>query len=232
MLMPDIHAVSDGGTMEGKFALGLAGRGLPFKGALVLKDVGLREVVKRVTSRLELSSGSLQGQMVGQGLLGEPATWRGAGKVFALNAKVSRHGLLESFGRHLGVQEFVQIAFETAETEFELRGPALIFRDIHLKTDNLEFKGLGAIAMNQRLQLRSRLYFSERMKQVLQRIERQLPDRINRDFDQLEGRDDYYRDFEINGTISSPRADFIGTQERTLDEMLELLQQQQKDDGV
>ena len=229
--LPDLNASSDGGKIQGKFALGLRGRGLPFKGALDMKNVGLREMIKRVSSRLEFSSGTVHGQIVAQGQLTDPSSWRGVGKIQGLDAKVARHGLLESFGRYLGVQEFVQIAFETAKTEFELFGPALVFRDIHLKTDNLEFKGLGAISMNQRIQLRSRLYFSERMKQVLQRIERQLPERIKRDFEQLEGRDDYYRDFHINGSLNSPRADFIGTQERSLEEMLELMQESSKDDA-
>ena len=233
LILPDIVATSDGGNLEGRFALGLRGQGLPFKAALSMKDIDLRGVIKRVSSRINFSSGTIEGQMVAQGRLTDPSTWRGAGEVLGLDAKITRHGLLESFGRYLGVKEFVQIAFDTARTEFELRGSALVFRDIHLKTDNLEFKGLGVVSLNQRLQLRARLYFSERMKRVLQRIERQLPERVKRDFEQLEGRDDYFRDFLINGSVSSPRADFIGTQERSLEEMLELIQsQKERKDGA
>ncbi len=219
----DLKAEAEGGEMKGQALLQPQAPGMPFQAEMVLRDVQVPPVASRVSPRLVFSRGKLAAKVLVQGVLKNPNSWRGGGMAELTDAAMERHGLLESLGRYLGVQEFVEVAFETAETEFVLKGPVLHFQDIHLKTHNLELKALGAVGLNQRLRIPTRLYFSERMKEVLRRIERQLPERVTRKFQQVEGRDDYYRDFLITGTVSEPRADFIGSEARTFEQMIDLL---------
>jgi hypothetical protein len=138
-------------------------------------------------------------------------------------AALARNGLLESLGRYIGVREFVELEFEEATAVFQLKGPVVWFEDIHWKTDNLEFKGLGGVGMNQRVKLGARLYFSQRVRDVLHRIERQLPDHVIREFGQVEGREDFYRDVVISGPLNQLRANFIGSEGRTFEEVIEMI---------
>ena len=53
--------------------------------------------------------------------------------------------------------------------------------------------------------------------------ESQLPDQGIREVQQLEGREDYFRDFLIAGPLSELKANFIGSEGRTFEETIELI---------
>ncbi len=225
LALPQITAKSDGGTVEGQVIADPRRSGLPFLVNVRCSGVGVASMSHRATSRVAFSRGSLEGNLVIEGFLRLTPSWKGQGRVTVKDAALARNGLLESFGRYVGLREFVELAFDEAETVFQVKGPVVWFDDIHWKTENLEFKGLGAAGMNQRAKLAARLYFSRRVREILQRIERQLPEQVVRKSDQVEGREDYYRDFVISGPFDDLRANFIGSEDRTLEEMLELLRQ-------
>ena len=223
LALPNIKAASDGGVIEGSVIGDLRKPGLPFQIRLKGKNIGVAAMAKRATSRVAFSKGGVEGMIEAEGYLVAPNTWRGRGNVEMNGAALARNGLLESLGRYIGVREFVELNFEEATAAFQLKGPVVWFEDIHWKTDNLEFKGLGAVGMNQRAKLGARLYFSQRVREILHRIERQLPERVIREFEQVEGREDFYRDFVISGPLNDLKANFIGSEGRTVEEMLELI---------
>lgn len=223
LALPQLRGVSDGGTLEGSVIMDPRRPGLPFHVKLVWRSVGVAPMSRRAAPRMTFSRGALEGTIDVEGLLSETRTWRGQGELLVKEAAMARNSLLESFGRYVGLREFVEPAFEEAKASFQVKGPVIWFDDIHWKTENLEFKALGAVGMNQNVRLAARLYFSRRVHEVLQRIERQLPERVVRRPAQLEGRDDYYRDFVISGPVHALRANFIGSEGRTFEEVMELL---------
>ncbi|MFT4637133.1 MAG: hypothetical protein ACI8T1_000442 [Verrucomicrobiales bacterium] len=223
LALPNIEATSDGGLIEGSLIGDPRKAGFPFQVRLGFRDLGVRSMAKRATSRVAFSRGAVEGMIEAEGFLAAPQTWRGRGNVAMNKAALARNGLLESLGRYIGVREFVELEFEEATAVFQLKGPVVWFEDIHWKTDNLEFKGLGGVGMNQRVKLGARLYFSQRVRDVLHRIERQLPDHVIREFGQVEGREDFYRDFVISGPLNQLRANFIGSEGRTFEEVIEMI---------
>ena len=223
LALPSIKATSDGGVIEGSIIGDPRKPGLPFQFRLGCKDLSVASMTKRATSRVAFSKGVVEAMVEAEGFLAVPNTWRGRGNLVMKEAALARNGLLESLGRYIGVREFVELVFEDATAAFQLKGPVVWFEDIHWKTDNLEFKGLGAVGMNQRARLGARLYFSQRVREVLHRIERQLPERVIHEFEQVEGREDFYRDFKIGGSLSDLKADFFGSEGRTFEEMIELI---------
>lgn len=226
-----IQAEADGGAITGTVKWNPWMTSMPFGIAFDINGVALAATAKRATERLAFSRGGLHASVQAQGYLTTPESWTGKGEMHLSEAALARNGLLESLGRYIGVREFVELAFEEAKSRFEIRGPVLWFEDIHWKTDNLEFKGLGAVGMNQRVRIAARLYFSQRVRAVLQQIERQLPERVIRPFEQVEGREDFYRDFVISGPVQQLRTDFIGSEGRTFEEMLQLIEEtRQKED--
>lgn len=221
--LPEIKAVSDGGTVNGAVIVDPRRSGMPFQLNLRCEAVGIPTISQRAPVRMAFSRGTLEAEFALEGFLQRTRSWRGAGRLEAQDAALARNALLESFGRYVGLREFVELAFEESRAQFRVQGPVVWFDDIHWKTENVEFKGLGAVGLNREVKLAARLYFSRRVQDILQRIERQLPEHVLQPSHQLEGRDDYYRDFGISGPLRDLKADFIGGKDRSLDEMLELL---------
>ena len=218
-----LTAKSDGGTIEGELIADPRRPGFPFQAKFKATAVDVAPIVSRVTSRLSFSKGVVEGSLEAEGFLTSPKTWQGRGSGAMTGALLERNGLLESLGRYIGLKEFVELEFHEATADFVIQGPVAHFQDIHWRTDNLEFKGLGAVGLNRQAKLAARLYFSERVRSVLQRIESQLPDQGIREVQQLEGREDYFRDFLIAGPVSQLKANFIGSEGRTFEETIELI---------
>jgi hypothetical protein len=218
-------AKSDGGTIEGELIADPRRQGFPFQANFKANSIEVAPMVSRVTSRLSFSKGVIEGTFEAEGFLTAPDTWQGRGTGAMTDASLERNGLLESLGRYIGLKEFVELELHEATTEFVIQGPAAYFRDIHWRTDNLEFKGRGAVGLNRQAKLAVRLYFSERVRSVLQRIESQLPDQGIREVQQLEGREDYFRDFLIAGPFAKLRANFIGSEGRTFEETIKLIRE-------
>ena len=223
-----LTAKSDGGTIEGEFIADPSLQGFPFQANFKASGIEVGAIVSRVTSRLSFSKGIVEGTLQAEGFLTEPKTWQGRGTSAMNGASLQRNGLLESLGRYIGLKEFVELEFHEATTEFVIQGPVAHFQDIHWRTDNLEFKGLGAVGLNLQAKLGARLYFSERVRSVLRRIESQLPDQGVREAQQLEGREDYFRDFLIAGPLSQLKANFIGSEGRTFEETIDLIRETSK----
>lgn len=223
-----LTAKSDGGTIEGEFIADPSLQGFPFQANFKASGIEVGAIVSRVTSRLSFSKGIVEGTLQAEGFLTEPKTWQGRGTSAMNGASLERNGLLESLGRYIGLKEFVELEFHEATTEFVIQGPVAHFQDIHWRTDNLEFKGLGAVGLNLQAKLGARLYFSERVRSVLRRIESQLPDQGVREAQQLEGREDYFRDFLIAGPLSQLKANFIGSEGRTFEETIDLIRETSK----
>lgn len=231
LAMSEIRAESDGGLIEGSCIGDWRREGWPFHLKGSCRGVSVRALAGRWPARRLFASGQLEAEVDLQGLVREPDTWTGAGHVKVDGAAMARNGFFESFGRYVGLKEFVELRFVAAGTQFAVRERALHFEDLHWKTENLEFQGMGSLGMDRQLCLAARLVFSERVREILRRIERQLPEQVVRKTAPVEGRDRYYRDFGIKGPLNHLRADFLGDQERTLEEIFEVLRNSERAAG-
>ncbi|MEM7384315.1 MAG: AsmA family protein [Verrucomicrobiota bacterium] len=217
--LPELTGTSDGGTILGQAALHPTRPGMPFQMAVRVADVGIDPVVKRAGLRLDFTRGTLEGEMKVSGFLQRLASLNGDGYVRAVDPVIASNSLLRPVGRYLNLREFVDLRFEESHCRFKIRGTELDLEDAYLKSDNFTFRACGYAYVAKPLNIAARLYFTERVKQILRRIERQLPEGMIRPFDQLEGVEGYYRDFRIGGPIDAPRANFLG-RGRSLPEMV------------
>ena len=223
LALPNIQASSDGGVIEGRVTGHPRKPGMPFQISLGCRDLSVASMARRASSSSVFSRGKVEGLLEAEGLLSTTRTWRGRGEMTMKEAALSGDGWLEALSGESGARPPGDVAIEDATLAFHVMGPAVWVDEIHWKTDNLEFKGLGTVGMNQRAKLRARLYFSERWREILQRIEDRSPGQIVREFGQLEGRDDYYRDFVISGPLNDLRANLIGSEGSTFEEMFEVI---------
>jgi hypothetical protein len=219
-----VEAECDGGTVSGGFLVDVRRDGVPFDLTLAGEAIEVRRLARRWAAWGLFSRGTLEGRLAVHGLLREAETWVGEGACQATGAALAQNSLLESFGRYVGLKEFVELVFAESRTQFRIADRSLHIDEILWKTDNLEFRGVGRLGFDQQVKFAARLFYSKRVKEILQRIERQLPERVVRKPTQFGGREDYYRDFEIVGRLGALRADFLGEKPRSLREIYQVLE--------
>lgn len=206
LLLPDLSGLWEGGKVEGVLALNSAQPGNPFQIRLKGRGVQLGPAVKRAMDRPEFSSGEAQFDLAAIGLLAQPQSWRGAVIGEVAEARLANTSL-DFLGQVKGGPDYY---FETARAKMAILGPQIQIQDLHLKTRGVELKCLGALSFSREVNLAVRLYFSENYKTLFERVEQSLGDGQPRQYEQLEGRDDYFRDFRVMGRLPSAQTNIFG----------------------
>ena len=175
--------------------------GSPFSAETQFEDIELQRVIPHRKNGVLDASGFLNGFLKAQGKASDEETITGTGQVVLRKGHV-RYQLFQMLGDLLQIEELSELELDQAHVDYHLANGKVQVDEILLQSPNLRVSAHGNVAFDGRLDLASRL-------EIDKRISGRLPSIIRENFVTAEDAEFSHRDFNIRGTIGSPKTDLV-----------------------
>jgi len=200
--LSDFEAGIAQGHVRGTFELQTTEFGSPFSVAAQFEDIQLQPLIPKTRNAVIEASGVLSGFLNAAGNAQDQKSITGTGQVVLRNGRV-RYELFQMLGDLLQIPEFSQLDLSQAQLDYHLADAKVQVDQLLLQSPNLEVTARGNMAFaDGRLDLAARLGIDRRVSD-------RLPSVIRENFASSGNSGLSYRDFNIHGTITSPKTDLV-----------------------
>lgn len=199
--LPNIHAVSGGGSIDAKAEAFASQADMPFSFSGSAKDIDLGRLSEDIPSLQ--SSGRAHASIELSGLLKKSESFQGKGEALLEDGFLKGFGLLQSIGQVFQISELTNLKIQKANAAFSIANRKITLSELQLSGSDVTISAPGEIDFEQRLNLQAKLSLPEKMLQG--KVLQMFSDR----FSPLDETGRRSIAFQVAGTVDKPKPNIL-----------------------
>ncbi len=192
--LTDLSGRLAGGTLTGSASIATE-QPYAFRAKIKLMGVDLEQFQSKERGEI---GGRLMMELDVRGQAANPESLRGRGMAEINQGRLASTPWLQTLGILFEVPELVNIEVTQASTQFRLKGRDVRIESLSMDSENLRLTCIGSLKNFERLSLEARLHVSPTLRE-------RLPTEIARSFVEPGQGDWTCLDFDVDGTLRSPK---------------------------
>jgi type II secretion system protein N len=211
LTLSNSRATFGGGTATGALNVKTAEPYSPFNFDVNFSDVDIARLVAEAHLAAVQASGTLSGFLKLQGNMHDSGAAAGSGQLVLANGRIGQVDFLKIIGQLLQIDELTQLDLQQAQVDYRIAAGNVLVDKLLLKTQNLTLTSQGVIA------LAGGAIFLKTRLEIGGNISKRLPDIILQNFVQSTTPGSVYLDFDVTGTLESPKTNLLKLLGKNLD---------------